>query len=58
MAVHSMVGDGAPTKHAVRVDWFRRDPGGATIFVMPSREDSATPQLVVERDGSAAIPHG
>lgn len=40
----------APAKHSVRVDWFRRDPGGTTIFVLPA-DDGGTSQSVVERDG-------
>ena len=28
-------------KHSVRVDWFQRDPGGGTIFVMPVPESGA-----------------
>jgi hypothetical protein len=39
-----MLGEGAgediaPTKRCVtRVDWFRRDPGGGTIFVKPTED--------------------
>jgi hypothetical protein len=40
MAAQSIVEDGAPT-HSVRIEWFRRDPGGGTIFVKPIRDDSA-----------------
>jgi hypothetical protein len=37
-----VVEDIAPMKHALRVDWFQRDPGGSTIFVAPGRKDGAT----------------
>ena len=26
-------------RHAQRVDWFQRDPGGTTIYVTPSTDD-------------------
>lgn len=43
----------APAKHAVRVDWFQRDPGGTTIFVLPG-DDGVASQPVAERDGHVA----
>ncbi len=52
MAGQGTVEDSAPTKHSVRVDWFRRDPGGSTIFVMPGG-DGAVSQRAPERDGEA-----
>lgn len=42
MGVHGIVEDDVlTTKHSVRVDWFQRDPGGGTIFVMPVPESGA-----------------
>lgn len=32
------------TKHSVRVEWFLREPGGTTIFIMPPGADDTTPQ--------------
>lgn len=54
MAGHGIVEDSAPTTHSVRVNWFRRDPGGTTIFVMPAGDDGAAPQPIAERDDAAA----
>lgn len=55
MAVRGITEDTAPTKHAVSVDWFRRDPGGSTIFVMPATPDGDTPQpATVDGDSAAA----
>ena len=45
MSVQGVVEDGTPAKHSVRVEWFRRDPGGSTIFVKP-----------IGPDGEAAHP--
>lgn len=42
MAALGVVEDGAPTKHSVRVEWFRREPGGGTVFVKPAGSDSAS----------------
>jgi hypothetical protein len=47
MAGQGTVKDSAPTKHSVRVDWFQRDPGGSTIFVMPG-DDGAAAQSVAD----------
>jgi hypothetical protein len=36
-----------PPKHSVtRVDWFRRDPAGGTIFVKPAVAPASTQQAV------------
>lgn len=48
------VGDSAPPKHAVRVDWFGRDPGGGTIYVMPPQSHGAALQPGAERDDEEA----
>lgn len=32
------VRDDGSVKHSVRVDWFRREPGGTTVFVKPSED--------------------
>lgn len=58
MAVRGVVEDSAPTKHAVRVDWFHRDPGGGTIFVMPAGDDGAASQPIAERGDHTATNHG
>lgn len=52
MAGRGTVENSAPTKHSVRVDWFRRDPGGSTVFVMPGN-DGAVSELAIERDDDA-----
>lgn len=44
MAARNIVDDSPPTKHSVRVDWFRREPGGSTIFVVPAAEVGAAPR--------------
>lgn len=59
MAAQDIVENSAPTKptkHLVHVNWFERDPGGATIFVMPPRKDVATQQLIGE-DDTTSITH-
>ncbi|MGH3777845.1 MAG: hypothetical protein ACRDRR_19285 [Pseudonocardiaceae bacterium] len=58
MAGQDIVEDNAPTRHAVRVDWFRRDPGGGTIFVMPAGGDGAAAQPVADRDDDARATYG
>jgi hypothetical protein len=40
----------APTRHSVRVDWFQRDPGGTTIFVLPE-DDGVASQTATKHDG-------
>jgi hypothetical protein len=52
-----IVEDHTPTKHAVRVNWFHREPGGSTIFVMPPDGDAATAQPTTQRDDGAAAAH-
>jgi hypothetical protein len=52
-----IVEDSAPAKHAVRVNWFHREPGGSTIFVMPPDGDAATSQPITRRDDGAAAGH-
>lgn len=48
-----IVEDIAPTKHAVRVNWFLREPGGSTIFVMPPDDAIAGSEPVAERGAGA-----
>ncbi len=46
----------APLKHSLQVNWFHREPGGSTIFVLPSEGDGAAAQPVAERhDGAAYV---
>jgi hypothetical protein len=40
----------AATTYSLRVNWFRREPGGTAIFIMPSDGDAATIQPITERD--------
>jgi hypothetical protein len=53
MAVRGMKADTAPTKHSTRVEWFQRDPGGSTIFVVrrlhpsPSAVSTLEPSTVL-----------
>jgi hypothetical protein len=55
MGVHSIVEDDVlTTKHSVRVDWFQRDPGGGTIFVMPVPESGAASSAGPRADEAAA----
>jgi hypothetical protein len=36
------MGDGTPaTPSLTRVDWFRREPGGGTLFVKPVADEPA-----------------
>lgn len=58
MTVQGILGNNAPTKHSVRVDWFGRDPGGGTIFVMPVDGDGAAAQPAAEHGDDAATHHG
>lgn len=53
MAVQGMVGGSASTRHAVRVDWFGRDPSGGTIFVLPAGGDGAAPLPIPEHDDNS-----
>jgi hypothetical protein len=55
MATQGIVEDGAPTKHVVHVSWFGRDPGGATIFIMPPAEEGAAAHPTAERDGGVVL---
>jgi hypothetical protein len=52
-----IVEDSAPMKHAVRVNWFHREPGGSTIFVMPPDGGAAATQPIMQGDDSAAAAH-
>lgn len=56
MTVQGIVEGSAPTKHSVRVAWFRQDPGGGTIFVKPAGTDGAAQHPVTgctgKTDGS------
>jgi hypothetical protein len=46
-----------PTPRSLRVNWFRREPGGTTIFVMPPDGDAATVQPITEGDDGVAAAH-
>jgi hypothetical protein len=48
MAAQGVVEGSAATKHSVRVDWFRLEPGGTTIFVKPADDHGVAPQLAGE----------
>lgn len=56
MTKQNIVKDSAPTKHAVRVEWFQHDPGGGTTFIVPPGGSAAKP-IVEERDSGIASPH-
>ena len=43
----------APTTHSLRVNWFHREPGGSTIFVMPPVGNGTAAQPVAECDDGA-----
>jgi hypothetical protein len=43
----------APASHSLWVNWFHREPGGSTIFVMPPAADGAATQPVAERGDDA-----
>lgn len=58
MTVQGVVEGSASTRHAVRVDWFRRDPGGGTLFIMPAGSIGAAPPPIAERDNDATATHG
>jgi len=53
MTEQSMVENSAPTKHAVRIEWFQHDPVGGTIFVVPPANSVAKP--VVDERGDGVI---
>lgn len=57
MPVQGVVEDSAPMRHAVRVDWFRREPGGGTIFVLPARDEYADLPPVAERTDADGVMH-
>jgi hypothetical protein len=48
------IAEGAPTTHSLRVNWFHREPGGSTIFVMPPDGDGVAAQPVAGRDDGGA----
>jgi hypothetical protein len=52
MSAQGVVEDSAPAKHSMRVEWFRRDPGGGTIFVSSARNSDGTP---AHSDGNHAV---
>lgn len=54
MAAQGIIEGGAPMRHVVRVDWFQRDPGGSTTFVMPAGVDGATPRQAIEHDNGVS----
>ncbi|HEV7830294.1 MAG TPA: hypothetical protein VGP04_15910 [Pseudonocardiaceae bacterium] len=41
----------------MRVDWFRREPGGGTIFVLPATGEDADLQQVAERTDAGGVMH-
>ncbi len=45
------------TTHSLRVNWFRRDPGGTAIFIMPPDGDAATTHPITERDDDTAVAY-
>lgn len=57
MPAQGVAEDNVPTRHAVRVDWFRRDPGGGTIFVVPARGDGAASQWAAEDNDAGGATH-
>ncbi|MCU1610573.1 MAG: hypothetical protein QOH09_660 [Pseudonocardiales bacterium] len=57
MPVQGVAEVNAPTRHAVRVDWFRREPGGGTIFVLPATGEDADLQQVAERTDAGGVMH-
>lgn len=55
------VGEGnasAETKHSVRVDWFRREPGGGTVFVKPAKDEETTVHPVTDLSGPRPASSG
>ncbi|PZS37705.1 MAG: hypothetical protein DLM62_17800 [Pseudonocardiales bacterium] len=54
MTAQDIAEGNAPTNHSLRVNWFHREPGGSTIFVMPPAGDGAAAQPVAERDDGTA----
>jgi hypothetical protein len=53
MPAQRVAADSAPTKHSIRVEWFRRDPGG-TIFVKPARDSGCAPHYGTEHAADPA----
>ncbi|MDQ2790857.1 MAG: hypothetical protein DLM60_13990 [Pseudonocardiales bacterium] len=58
MTAQDIAEGNAPTNHSLWVNWFHREPGGGTIFVMPPEGDAAAAQPVAERDDGAATTCG
>ena len=58
MTAQDIAEGNAPTNHSLRVNWFHREPGGSTNFVMPPAGDGAAAQAVAERDEDAATCGG
>ncbi|MBA2472649.1 MAG: hypothetical protein H0V41_10580 [Pseudonocardiales bacterium] len=54
MTAQDIAEGNAPTTHSLQVNWFHREPGGSTIFVMPPDCDGVAAQPVAERDDGAA----
>lgn len=58
MPVQGVAEDSTPAKHSVRVEWFRRDPGGSTIFVKPTGSDGPAPRPATDsQEVDAAAAH-
>lgn len=49
MATFGLVEDRAAAKHSVRIEWFRCEPGGGTIFVKPADDVRRTPHPAGEQ---------
>ena len=56
MPVQNVVAVNAMTKHSVRVEWFRREPGGSTIFVKPAGSDEVDDVAVHQAPQEAGEP--
>lgn len=53
IAEGSAPAEGSATTHSLQVNWFHREPGGSTIFVMPPVGDGTAAQPVAECDDGA-----
>jgi hypothetical protein len=50
MTMQGIVEGGTPTRHSLRVEWFQRDPGGSTIFILPAEGGGTVSQSATDQD--------
>jgi hypothetical protein len=53
MAVPVIPDDASTSPSLVRVEWFKREPGGGTLFVKPSQAEA--PAVAVADEAGTAV---